>query len=79
MNKHYDGIDIFFIITISFYFIILFLFVSTFILGYFEVIYNDYFKHPIKITKPKIEPQEIPKVKTYHKIYKSNISYLIKK
>ena len=82
MNKHYDGIDIFFIITISFYFIILFLFVSTFLLNYLELIHNEYSHKHLKKTIPKQakkiknNKKEIPYTRIPQKIYKSNISYV---
>ena len=41
MGKHYDSIDIFFIISITFYFIILFLFISIFTYNYLDLVKEE--------------------------------------
>ncbi|MBQ7031826.1 MAG: hypothetical protein IJN13_05665, partial [Bacilli bacterium] len=37
MQKNFDAIDIFFIVIISIYFVVLFIFVTIFLIKYFEV------------------------------------------
>ena len=41
MEKHFDGIDIFFIVSISFYFITLFLFIGIFLFNYLDLLKQD--------------------------------------
>lgn len=70
MERNFDNIDIFFIISISIYFIILFLFIGTFLLNYIDLYSN---KKYLKNVGEKSKSQPIKKKNTN---YKSNISYV---
>lgn len=60
MNKHFDPIDIFFIIIISIYFVTLFLFVSIFLIRFFEAKIKDRLVLPKETNKSKEKTEKKP-------------------
>ncbi len=78
MNRHFDNIDIFFIVFISIYFIFLFLFVTYYALCQLELVFNKNNLHLFKpISKQKIKPTPYKlNLKKRNIPYQVNISYV---
>ena len=71
MGRHFDGIDIFFIIFCSIYFIFLFLFVSYYTLCHLELVFNK-----LHLSKP-ISKQKIKPIPFKSNLKKRNIPYQV--